>query len=256
LSKRNRRGTVRVLVVNTHAGISLRYGLIAWVFAHFRLVSVIIAQEVRSGRSLRRSLGKGWICVPHEQPGERNGAGGNEAGTYICFRKRRYRLLGMTNEPIRFGERYMRRATGAIVRDKRTGQDLRIADVHPAPLGGGLVNGSPGQRRRQTMQLRAYAKWLSEGDEIRLAGGDFNQPLAAQVPSHVVTHSAHHIFGKVGLRAASSHRKSRGPVRLMDLFIPKNDDRVNLRSRRSFYVPVRGLDHEVVFVRLRVKPRR
>lgn len=244
---------LRVLVLNGHVGVPIKNGAVQWILARHR-VDLILAQEIRNASVLKRALGPEWDISPVEQPFESKD---REAMTYVCFRTRRFELLHGWNLDITFGEVHPRRMTAARLLDRRTGQTILASSVHVAPLGKGLVRGNANVRNLQTRQLTAYAGFLSTrpGEEIRLAGGDFNQRLGEKVPTILVKHSAHEIFGNVGLKASRRIRAT-GTAGLLDLFVPANDKRVKVIARETFTIPIPGMDHEVVLVRLRIRRKR
>lgn len=242
--------SIYALVINGRIGIPIRNGAMEWWLRRHPFTNLILAQEIRDSGRFGLGLGEGWDWYPSDQPGEHRSV---EAMTYVAWRDKAFEFKTGWNQDITFGEQYPRRMTAARLEHKGTGRDLTAASVHCQPLGDGLVRGSKSARDRQTRQLSAYADFLAGRplDDALLAGGDFNQRLSVKVPPNVQKHTAQQIFRRAAMRPAHELVERPGKVGILELFVEPAD--LDVIWRRTYTIPVQGMDHEVVYVKAKLR---
>lgn len=247
--RRPKDGNLRVLVANFHVGLGIKYGAIAYIVGHLPWLNLMLIQEARNGEALRRALGDKWGLWPHEQPGERKD---NEAMSYVAYRKRRFLFVDGSNEDISFQGRdpYPRRAPVARLYDRRTQRAVVAGSVHTVPMAPDIDSAPANKRFTQLLQLRHYRDEADSfvQDGLRVLGGDFNQDLSIKTERLVRelrVYSAHRIL----LDWVAASRVKGGYVKLMDLFL-RRTGAAHIARRLVFRLPIRGMDHEVVYVRV------
>lgn len=247
-----RSARLRVMVINGHVGVPIRNGVIRWAMGNLPKIHVLLAQDIRDAQALKRALGPTWVIFPHEQPGT---TAKTEAMTYICYRLARFECCRIVrNRDITHGEDHPRRMTAIGLTDKVTGQMFDFASVHAAPLGQGFIAAPQHQRNIHIEQVKEYVRFFkheADPESIWIAGGNFNERLAAYVPQDLYKHCARGLFRKAGMVAAHRLLKIEGEVRMMEIFL-NTHGKAHVRRRRTVYIPKHGMDHEVVVVTMRV----
>ena len=241
---------IYALTINGHVGVPFRNGAMEWWLRRHPFTNLVLAQEVRDSDRFGLGLGNGWDWHPADQPGESREV---EAMTYVAWRTKAFEFKNGWNRDITFGENHPRRMTAARLEHLDSGQHITAASVHCQPLGDGLVHANRGARDRQTKQLTEYANFLGGRplEDTLLAGGDFNQQVDAIVPPNVRKHTAQDIFRRAGMRPAYTQVAKPGHVGLIELFV--EPAAVEVVWRRTYEIPVAGMDHEVVYTKVLLK---
>jgi len=174
---------IRLLVVNTHVGDSLRLGGFKRVRRR-KKPHVVMLQEVQrpTARARARALHNPlfWVEVGLEPKSDGRGA----SGTLIFAKRSRFKKIkgGSTNRLITAaieGDPWHpeRRLTRILLRDRKTGRYWRISNVHTWTLGRPGNNG-PYIREEHMAQVDAHVYQLIRAKEKKQAGvaaGDWNE---------------------------------------------------------------------------------
>lgn len=242
-----------VAAINSHVNIGLRNGVIEWTLRKHRRVVILLLSECTDEQEIAKHLPAHWDTWPEKQPGEKRGAGGNEAGTYVAYNTRRFLFMDGINDNLSFGK-WPRRLTGAVLFDKRTRRLVFVSAHHPDPLNPRDWDDANAQViRRHVRQVSAFVDWHSQHrhpNHLNISGGDTNENLS------VLDHpdSADRQFRRAGMFPTFRTAKIRsGPVRLMNIFTNNRSGNHEVIAHRSYDTGIKGMDHEVVVSRLKVR---
>lgn len=253
---------IRHAAINTHVNQGLKNGIFPYVLRRHPLLNLITWQESHSEAALNDALPPGWLHWPRRQPGEDTGKGGNEAGTFVSWKDSRFLFQGGVNWDIGFGN-WPRRMTGVILMDKRTHHLVFISSHHPDPLNPrDWDDANAHVKQTHIRQVAQFVKWHASNMKddgfqferhIHISSGDTNEVVAALNHPDDALHQ---------FRDARMHptfltaRRTTGPVRLMNIFTNHNSPSHEVLWHKAYETGVRGMDHEVVVVGIKVPVQR
>ncbi len=233
---------IRVCAINTHAGVGLQHGVVAWVLKRHPLISIFSFQEVRNRRGLVDALPPSFDVYPRTD---------QESTQYIAYKSRVYSLIEVIRKDIT-NSKHAREMLMLVLEHRRTGRCVVVSNIHPNPLGRGFA-GDPGAVRKHVAQVRKFVDAHEETmapNDVHICLGDVNERLAH---THTVEDSAIRQFDRIKMHLTAKTANSiRGPLRLMGIF-STHGPKTQVRWHRSYDTGVKGMDHEVVVAGFKIR---
>lgn len=233
---------IRVGSINTHAGLGLHAGVVAWLLKRHPLIDIFTFQEVRSRKALVDALPPSYTVFPKVDV---------DSTQYIAYKRDKFSLIYVIRRDIT-NSVHERDMLMLVLVHRKTNRGIVVSDLHPNPLGRGLNHGDEGAVRKHTNQVEAFVMAHSEQqdllDDVQICAGDGNERLDEQHPD-----SARNQFAEINMHpSAFTADKTSGPIRLMVIYT-SHGPKTQVLWHRSYDTGIQGMDHEVVAACLKIR---
>lgn len=241
---------LRVLTFNTHVGLALFVGAIAWLLARIPGVHLVALQEVQSPRARKAAR-----RIFNEKKWHAAMPVGDRVGV-VCFaKKKRFRLDHKTEHNISADAGRMfpqRDLIGLTLFDKQTKRRVDFTSIHTWHIVGKRLDQAHPMVYGHIKQVRTHAihhqiSGQEDRNALQICAGDVNEPLR-QPPRGPYILSAKGMFSKyAGMVPTYSVTKNGSSWADVDDIFFKEAPFIRCINRRVFKLPFKVVDHKAVY---------
>lgn len=247
---------IRTVSVNVHVGLGIFAGVFPWLFARIPFIHVVFVQEA-SRPPARRALLRAFPSKKWYRVGPGDETSDPLVGTYLFLRRRRFTLIGRFNEPISKARPPVkgkmpfpqRNLVSVIAVDKKTSRPLIATSVHNWHIVGRSLGDGTAVSRGHARQTRAVAEFHEEhwiDGAVSAASGDWNESIGRDFP---------HPESAVRQMESRAHMHPAGGTKAhLDEMFVRRAPYLKIPVWRYISVPLKAMDHPVLYVVLEVDP--